>query len=258
MNGTTKSGGRLLLAEDSPTNKMLATAILREAGYLVTAVSNGRELLEALRAATYDLVIMDIFMPEMDGIEATETIRALPGQIGQVPIIAMTAYSLESDKESCLKAGMNDYISKPIRKQEMLETIERWLAASNNQGGSPPPEHVESSIIVDDAVLDGLERDTSPEIRRELAQSFLTEAASRMERVTQAAADRDLSTLEREALALKAAAGAFGAVQLTGYATALEQACLSRDADRAATVARNLPKAALLACKAVAARFLEA
>ncbi|MBT6119215.1 MAG: hypothetical protein HOH66_15240, partial [Rhodospirillaceae bacterium] len=91
-----------------------------------------------------------------------------------------------------------------------------------------------------------------------LAQSFLTEAASRMERVTQAAADRDLSTLEREALALKAAAGAFGAVQLTGYATALEQACLSRDADRAATVARNLPKAALLACKAVAARFLEA
>lgn len=256
MNDTKKTGQRLLLAEDSPTNKMLATAILREAGYQVTAVSNGRELLEALRAATYDLVIMDIFMPEMDGIEATETIRALPGQIGKVPIIAMTAYSLDSDKESCLKAGMNDYISKPIQKQEMLSTVHRWLEAADDKGEAATPEHVESPVIIDERVLEGLERDTSPEIRRELAQSFLTEAASRMDRVTRAAAENDLSTMEREALALKAAAGTFGAVQLTGYATALEQACLSRDADRAATIVRNLPKAALLACKAVAERFL--
>lgn len=256
MTETRTTGQRLLLAEDSPTNKMLATAILREAGYQVTAVANGRELLEALRATTYDLVIMDIFMPEMDGIEATQTIRALPGQIGKVPIIAMTAYSLESDKESCMKAGMNDYISKPIQKQEMLGTVRRWLEASDERSAAAAPEHVESPVIIDERVLDGLEADTSPEIRRELAQSFLTEAASRMERVTRAAAENDLTTLEREALALKAAAGTFGALQLTGYATALEQACLSRDAGRAATVARNLPKAALLACKAVAERFL--
>lgn len=257
MNGMETRAKRILLAEDSPTNKMLATAILRSAGYQVTAVSNGRELIEALRAAPYDLVIMDIFMPEMDGIEATETIRSLPGQIGKVPIIAMTAYSLDSDKESCLKAGMNDYISKPIQKQEMLDTVQHWLQ-NMAPDSSAAVNRIESALVVDDHVLDALARDTSPEIQRELAQSFLQEAASRTDSVTKAVAANDLGTLEREALALKAAAGTFGAVQLTGYATALEQACLSRDGARASAIARNLPKAVLLACQAVAARFLDA
>lgn len=246
--------GRVLLAEDSPTNKMLATAILREAGFVVTGVSNGRELLEALRAGAYDVILMDIFMPEMDGIEATKTVRTLPGSRGQLPIIAMTAYALESDKQSCLDAGMNDYVSKPIRKQELLEVVTRWVGQSAM--AEEAPVHTPSAVVIDTRVLEALERETDPTLLMDLARAFVTETASRLSSISAAVPARDVGALEREALALKGGAGTFGAAQLVDYAGALEQACLSNDLDRAVEVVRALPKVALMACRALADRYL--
>lgn len=247
-------GARILLAEDSTTNRMLATAILKGAGYHVTAASNGRELLNALRAEPFDLVLMDIFMPEMDGLQATAAVRAMPDERGKIPIIAMTAYAVESDRESCLAAGMNDYVSKPIHKQELLETVGRWLLQTGHAGRADRSQDVQEEIL-NPAVLDTLEEDTGHDTVVEIARAFVVETAERLEQLNEAAQKEDFAALEREALALKTGAGTFGATRLQRAAEQLELACLAGDHARAKEGVRALPKIALAACKALSARY---
>ncbi|MGQ9364761.1 response regulator [Azospirillum sp. ST 5-10] len=122
-------GGRILLAEDSPTNQMVAVAILKAAGHQVDVAANGLEAVEAARTLPYDLVLMDIAMPEMDGLEAARALRALPPPAGALPIVAMTADAMEGDRERCLAAGMNDHIAKPVDRLHLLQTVARWLRA---------------------------------------------------------------------------------------------------------------------------------
>lgn len=118
---------RLLLVEDSITNQMVATAILKSAGYQVDVAGDGLEAVEAVRTVPYDLVLMDIAMPELDGFGATAAIRAMPDPIGSLPIVAMTANVMEGDRDRCLAAGMNEYIPKPIDRVVLLETVARSL-----------------------------------------------------------------------------------------------------------------------------------
>jgi CheY-like chemotaxis protein len=113
---------RVLLAEDNPVNQMLATRILEKLGHKVQVVSNGKEATERVRAEEFDLVLMDVQMPEMDGLDATRNIRNL-AQATQPHIIAMTANAMEGDREMCLAAGMNDYVSKPIRVNELVDAL---------------------------------------------------------------------------------------------------------------------------------------
>jgi CheY-like chemotaxis protein len=246
-------GARILLAEDSATNRMLATAILKGAGYHVTAAANGRELLNALRAESFDLVLMDIFMPEMDGLQATAAVRAMPDERGKIPIIAMTAYAVESDRESCLAAGMNDYVSKPIHKQELLETVGRWLLKVGHVGRVE--RHEPQEEILNPAVLDTLEEDTGHDTVVEISRAFVIETAERLDQLSRAVEKQDFSALEREALALKTGAGTFGATRLQRAAEQLELACLAGDHGRALEGVRALPKIALAACKALSARY---
>lgn len=125
----------ILLVEDNPVNQKLALLLLRRAGYEVDVASNGKEAIRMYTApgAHYDLVFMDIQMPEMDGLEAAREIRrwesaqADPPSRGPVPIVAMTAHAMKGDREKSLRAGMNDHLTKPIRKAPLLETIERWV-----------------------------------------------------------------------------------------------------------------------------------
>ncbi len=122
-----KQSTRILLAEDNPVNQKLATVILKKAGYQVTVASNGRQALETFTNAPddFDTILMDIQMPEMDGYEATRSIR----QKGflTIPIIAMTANAMKGDRELCLEAGMNDYITKPIKREIIFQVLEKWL-----------------------------------------------------------------------------------------------------------------------------------
>ena len=125
-----RSSLHVLLAEDSLVNQKLAAAVLQKAGHQVTISNNGREALEASRAGTFDLILMDIQMPEMDGFEATRAIREQEQATGRhTPIIAMTAHALKGDRERCLEAGMDEYVSKPIHAKRLLETIESALQA---------------------------------------------------------------------------------------------------------------------------------
>jgi two-component system sensor histidine kinase/response regulator len=124
-----KKTSRVLLAEDNPVNQMLAVRLLEKRGYAVTIVVNGREALAAFEKESFDVILMDIQMPEMDGFEATAAIRAREKSTGgHIPIVAMTAHSLVGDQERCLAAGMDGYVSKPIRTQQLFAVIERLLA----------------------------------------------------------------------------------------------------------------------------------
>jgi two-component system, sensor histidine kinase and response regulator len=114
---------RILVAEDNPVNQLLLTCILKNSGYHADVAANGREAVEAVRNLPYDLVIMDVQMPEMGGVEATVRIRQLGGKAATVPILAATAHALHGDRERFLEAGMNDYVSKPINRRELLEKI---------------------------------------------------------------------------------------------------------------------------------------
>ncbi len=116
---------RILLAEDNPVNQKLALRMLEKMGHSVTVVSNGKQALESLELNSYDVFITDIQMPEMDGYEATRTIRRKEEQTGRsrIPIIAMTAYAMESDRELCMSAGMDGYVSKPVRSQELATVL---------------------------------------------------------------------------------------------------------------------------------------
>ncbi|MFN3514961.1 MAG: response regulator [Phenylobacterium sp.] len=118
---------RVLLVEDNDVNILLATEILKQVGFAVTCAKNGKEAVAAATAHAYDLILMDVHMPEMDGLEATRRIRALPGAGACVPIVAMTANAMASDREACLQAGMDAFVSKPFKPEEFIGVLEQVL-----------------------------------------------------------------------------------------------------------------------------------
>ena len=125
--GSQKSKKRLLLVEDNPISQSVELKLLREAGYAVDPVSNGYDAIEAIKTDSFDLVLMDIEMSDLDGIETTKRIRELDPPMGLIPIIAVTAHSSMKDREKCLAAGMDDYIAKPININFLKMTIDQWL-----------------------------------------------------------------------------------------------------------------------------------
>jgi signal transduction histidine kinase/DNA-binding response OmpR family regulator len=130
-----KHCARILLAEDNAINQKVAQAMLNRLGFKADVVGNGHEALRALEMINYDLVLMDCLMPDMDGYEATATIRNPESKVlnHAVPIIAMTANAMKGDREQCFKAGMDDYLAKPVSKKELAEVLEKWLTPSEQQ-----------------------------------------------------------------------------------------------------------------------------
>ncbi len=131
---------RLLLAEDNAVNQRLAVSLLEKRGHQVVVAGNGREALAALDGRRFDAVLMDVQMPEMDGFEATAAIRAREAATGaHTPIIAMTAHALKGDRERCLAAGMDGYVSKPLRSRELFEVLEGLVPAAADAAAGPAP-----------------------------------------------------------------------------------------------------------------------
>ena len=158
-----RHGLRLLLAEDNPINQRLAVILLQKAGFSVDTVENGVQVVEQVRKKHYNAVLMDVQMPEMDGFEATRRIRQLAGSVGHVPIIAMTADALKGDRERCLDAGMDDYVSKPLDPAALLKIIDQWT-----QPGSENSTKAEAANPSE--VQDYIDRPgTSPFVEADLA-----------------------------------------------------------------------------------------
>ena len=127
---------KILVVDDNVINQKVAVKMLERSNIAADIAANGREAVDAFKNLQYDLILMDIQMPEMDGLEATRTIRTIEQNKKRTTIIALTANAMEGDRERCLKAGMDDYLSKPIKKQDIDMMLERWLSSESGTGGS--------------------------------------------------------------------------------------------------------------------------
>ena len=133
--GRPVSPSRILLAEDNPVNQRVGARLLEKGGHTVVIVSSGSEAVEAVLRESFDLVLMDVQMPLMSGYEATRCIRTREQRTGgHIPIVAVTAHAMKGDREICLAAGMDDYLTKPLRPQELNAAIGRWKYAAAPQG----------------------------------------------------------------------------------------------------------------------------
>ncbi|HYF87663.1 response regulator [Azospirillum sp.] len=223
---------RILVVEDSPLNQMLVTAILAQAGHRADTANNGLEAVMAAQAGGYDLILMDLSMPEMDGLTATRLLRDLPGPAGRVPVVAMTADTEEADRVRCQDAGMNDHIAKPVDRALLLETVEKWLRLSlcseppaDGSAGFGPcaaAAHEAAGEVLDREVLAQLAQDLDAELLADVLRQFVEETRERVARIAE---ETDCAILTREAHTLKSTAGTFGARTLCSAARALEMAC---------------------------------
>ena len=154
---------RVLVVDDVTVNQILICAILGKVGYATDVASNGIEALQALNRRPYDLILMDVQMPEMDGLEATARIRKLHGDVARIPIIAMTANAMKGDRETCIQMGMNDYVSKPIVPVQLLQRIA--FCVGDSQVAAPGQNFEQADSDLDAALSDDVTGDVDSQQR---------------------------------------------------------------------------------------------
>jgi signal transduction histidine kinase/DNA-binding response OmpR family regulator len=236
---------RILLAEDNAVNQRLAVALLEKNGHKVTVVPDGAQAVDLVQLRPFDLVLMDVQMPVLDGFEATQRIR----QLGMsIPIVAMTAHAMQGDRERCLSAGMDGYLSKPIQVKELLRVVGdvgRRIGAARPEtaccASSTPPEPAPSPqhVVFDrEAALGRMGGDQA--LLKELAQIFLQECPDHLRGLQDAFAQSDVKLLQSRAHTLKGALGHFGAAQAVWLSESLEAAARNRDLGSAGPLVEKL------------------
>ncbi|MEN3111559.1 response regulator [Uliginosibacterium paludis] len=236
------AGARLLLVEDNELNQEVACGLLRDAGFEVDVAANGLLALEALRKSTYDLVFMDMQMPVMDGTTAAVEVRRIPG-LSDIPIVAMTANAMQADRDRCIDAGMDDFLTKPIEPGELQAALLRWIKprrrAEKAAAAGPTSLSAVPAMPLPDAIA-GLDVAAGlhyvmdkRELYRTLLDGFVEEHGRFGEQFRAAVASGEPGAAERLAHTLKGAAGTLGAGEIRRLAAALED-CLRGRADDAA------------------------
>lgn len=229
---------RILLAEDNVVNQKLAMRLLEKQGHDIVLAVNGMEALAAYERDAFDLVLMDLQMPEMGGLEATAAIRAREHMTGtHVPIVAMTAYAMKGDRERCLAAGMDAYLAKPIQRAQLYDTIEQVMMEQRgrNVAESRASQAADSGLLLQQllnepganplvdaaAALDRVDGDV--QVLRELVDLFLDDCPHRLAEIHEALERQDGNRLKNAAHALKGAVGNFGARPIVTLAMTLEK-----------------------------------
>ncbi len=222
----------VLLVEDNPVNQTVAQFMLKQLGYAFKIANNGAEALEVLRQTPYDLILMDIEMPIMDGISAAQAIRA-QWQNHRPYIIALTAYAMTGDRDRCLQAGMQDYITKPLRIQALQRALQQGEnALALSLGQTPLPDNLpiptpETAMILDRSVLDGFFQmagpDAATELLRELLDAYAEDVPQRLMAIEAAIAQANPEALRQSAHALRSGSINLGAVQVGQLCRELEQ-----------------------------------
>jgi signal transduction histidine kinase/DNA-binding response OmpR family regulator len=233
-----RRGVKILLAEDNPVNQKVAEAILRKAGYPVQIVENGEDAVEAMKSTSYNLVLMDVQMPEVDGIQATKMVREMEGSDKHTPIVAMTAHAMIGDKERCLESGMDDYIAKPIRPSELLNIVEKWTQQPGEdrveQKDSMPEEAKPSEAKADETldIEEAMERfDGDRGFYEEMLSDFLEYGITQLDAIEKAIESGDVDLIAREAHSLKGASANLSANRLSKSALSLETRGKEKDLD---------------------------
>ncbi|WLT31832.1 PAS domain S-box protein [Geothrix sp. PMB-07] len=221
--------GRLLVAEDNPVNQKVAVRYLERLGFRVDVAANGLEALEACARLPYDLIFMDCQMPEMDGFEATVALRSQESQAGapRIPIVALTAHAMAGERARCLAAGMDDYLTKPLRLDELARVIQHWTQeppmCPAPRDESLPPRDLPQDML-DHATLQNLVEldDGGSGLLSELIEIFREDTPRRIHDILAAAAKGDALEFSHAGHALKGGAGALGAAAMRRYAADIE------------------------------------
>ncbi len=237
---------RVLVVDDNPTNRLVAARMLRDVSAQVDTANDGAEAVAAAMRFPYDVILMDMRMPEMDGLTAARTIRARSGPNEAAPIIAFTANAFPDDVKACLDAGMNDFVAKPVRKRVLIGAIARALddtsAASTGAGAEDAPASATKPAF-DIAVFEELRAEIGAEALAEGLQVFGSETRERIASIARLASALDAECLAREAHSLKGMAGTFGFSRLAERASTLEKAAPSAKAAAIAAAAAELAAA---------------
>jgi len=227
---------RLLVVDDQAMNRDVAVRLLTRAGFQVSAVEGGREALEALHAESYDLVLMDIHMPGMNGIETTVAIRALPGERSQIPVVALTADTVDDLGDDFEKAGFSAFAAKPVNRKELLETVDSLLSKGRVvvavTSEAPPDE----ASKLDSDTIETLRKAIGDAAFPALLDQFISEVGQQLRALGPALESGRLEEVRFGAHNIKGCAGTVGAQRLRSAAESLER--VGRDGD--ASAARSL------------------
>jgi CheY-like chemotaxis protein/HPt (histidine-containing phosphotransfer) domain-containing protein len=211
-------------------NRRVADLMLTKAGYDVESAADGEEALERLeRAGSFDVVLMDVHMPKLDGFAATARIRKLDDERAQLPIIAMTASAMAGDAERCLDAGMDDYVAKPVKAHVLIAAVATWCGRKHGEetGSVPtaPAEGTDPNCTLDDHLLAELRSyaGDEPELLVELAQAFIEGATQRLAELYQGQQNGSSLLIVQAAHTLKGSAGTLGAERLQDLCRELEE-----------------------------------
>lgn len=222
----------ILLVEDNPTNMMVASRILVSDGHQVTTACDGCEAVEAIRQHHFDVVLMDISMPEMDGIEATRIIRSLAEPACNVPIIAMTAHAISEDRQKFLAAGMDACLTKPIRRPQLHAALAA-AAADKEAGRAEYAPVAEELALVDRSELRNLEADMGADMMPMILAQFVDEILERRLEAEAAAKAGAHEAFRKAVHAVSGSASTIGATRLANLAQSLERECLEGSGDQA-------------------------
>ena len=217
---------RVLLAEDNPVNQTLAIRILERLGHKVQVVNNGKEALRQVQAEEFDLILMDVQMPEMDGLEATTAIRQAESRTGKhIPIVAMTAHAMKGDREKCLSAGMDGYLSKPVRIDELKRVMSEIENTQNMRQSSE--QNSFRAIGQLELLLDSVMGDRA--LLAEMAELWLRDSEKQEKQIRNGLDSGDIIMVQRAAHALKGSIGTFQASAAQNAASQLEMSAKNAD-----------------------------
>ncbi len=249
---------RILLAEDNVVNQKVALGLLKPGGHMVDVANDGRAALALAAANDYDVVLMDMHMPNMDGVEATKAIRALPGPRAGVRIVAATAGALQSDIDRCLQAGMNDYIVKPIVPEKLFAALRAAAPANSEEPLSTQDILAASDAVLAPGVIAALESQIGAETVALLVDDFAASADDAIAQIGQARAAGDMVVWTRAAHSLKSAAANMGLARVFRLAQEIEAAGEAGDRSTMAASSDRLAEAAHEGIAALRARYAAA
>ncbi len=252
----------ILLVEDNMVNQKMEAAMLRKAGYFVDIADNGRMAVEAMDKKDYALVLMDVQMPEMDGYEATRAIRSKEGDKKHTIIIAMTAHSMQGDREICLQAGMDDYIAKPIDPQVMFSVIKKWVKSKIEDPETSVTETVKTKALRQDISEESpVDMESAmtrfgndKEFFKEMLREFLNYIPEQIKALEEAAKSQDAALVQKNAHSIKGAAGNLSAKKIFSVALNIENMGRNKDISGVLPLIEDL-KSEILSLKNFAANL---
>lgn len=251
----------ILLVEDNPANSRLAVIQLNKLGFRVDTAHNGIEGVQKYlyQPERYAVVLMDCQMPEMDGFSATREIRAAcAGQREKVPIIAMTANAMQGDRDTCVAAGMDDYISKPVNLESLKKTLNLWVGRMSKMPDNKPDtdlqRDIENTMLVDDEMLGAIKElqiEGEADFLSEIIHIFLHDSQTTMDVVSESITTQDFSTLKKSVHSLKGSSGNLGANRLSGLCSKIEEMAANQDLEGITQLLPTLHSVYISTCQAL-------